>query len=263
MRVNPSDATAVPHGLDTCVVMPTYNERENLERTIGLVLSNNPCADVLVVDDGSPDGTGELAERMAQTNTRIKVLHRPGKGGLGPAYTAGFAQALADGYALICEMDMDGSHRAVDLAAMLLSIRQHPDVSLVIGSRRVTGGSTPHWPWYRDAISRAGSWYASTMLALPVHDMTAGFRVYRAAMLRQVMRGFDAQGEPANGYVFQIDMTRRVAALHGEILEVPITFPERVHGDSKMSLSIVIEAMSKVSVWGLQRIFTAAFESLR
>ena len=167
---------------------------------------------------------------------------------------AGFARALADDYRFICEMDMDGSHRAVDLAAMLRAIRQRPDVSLVIGSRRVPGGSTPHWPWYRDAISRAGSWYASTMLGLPVHDMTAGFRVYRAAMLRRVMGGFDAHTEPANGYVFQIDMTRRVAATGGRILEVPITFPERVRGTSKMSVAIVIEAMSRVSVWGVRRI---------
>ena len=237
---------------DVCVVMPTYNERENLAITLHDVFSTNPEVHVLVVDDGSPDGTGDLAGRMAAGDARIHVLHRLRKAGLGPAYVAGFRYALGHGYRFVCEMDMDGSHRGADLAGMLKTIGADPAVAMVIGSRRVDGGSTPNWPWYRDLISRAGSWYARTLLALPVHDLTAGFRVYRAAWLRKL----DLGSQRANGYVFQIDMTRRVAASGGVIVEVPVTFPERVRGRSKMSMGIVAEAMMRVTVWGLRRLLT-------
>lgn len=246
------DVNQSPLGDSTCVVMPTYNERENLTTTLGDVFSHNPQVHVLVVDDNSPDGTGQMAESMASADPRIRVLHRTVKEGLGPAYAAGFRYALAHDYEFVCEMDMDGSHRGVDLAAMLRAMLAHPEVSLVIGSRRVPGGSTPNWPWYRDLISRCGSWYARTMLALPVHDVTAGFRVYRAT----VLRALDLGEQRANGYVFQIDMTRRVAAAGGAMIEIPITFPERVRGSSKMSTAIVLEAMTKVTVWGVRGWFT-------
>lgn len=236
-----------------CVVMPTYNERENLRTTLDGVFAYNPDIDVLVVDDGSPDGTGELAEHMAGENSRLHVMHREGKGGLGPAYLAGFAWALDRGYDVVCEMDMDGSHRPQDLARMLKVMRFDRGVDLVIGSRRVPGGRTEGWPWYRDLISRGGSWYARTMLGLGVRDMTAGFRAYRADLLRRM----DLRSVQANGYVFQIDMTRRAAAVGGRILEVPIVFPERRRGVSKMDSAIVAEAMRCVTVWGVERMRAA------
>ena len=232
--------------------MPTYNERGNLEATLADVFAHNPHVHVLVVDDNSPDGTGEAADAMAARDARIHVLHRPGKEGLGPAYLAGFRHALAQGYDLICEMDMDGSHRGADLAALLETIRRNSQASLVIGSRRVPSGSAPNWPWYRNLVSRCGSWYARTMLALPVRDVTSGLRVYRAAMLRSL----DLTHLDSNGYVFQIDMTRRVAAAGGTIVEVPITFDERAYGSSKMSAAIVVEALVRVTQWGLERLVT-------
>lgn len=240
-------------GDGVCVVMPTYNERENLRTTLDGVFAYNPDVDVLIVDDASPDGTGELADQMAQDNGRIHVLHRGGKGGLGPAYLAGFAWALDRGYAVVCEMDMDGSHRPQDLARMLKVMRCDRGVDLVIGSRRVPGGRTEGWPWYRDLISRGGSWYARRMLGLGVRDMTAGFRAYRADLLRHM----DLRSVEANGYVFQIDMTRRAAAVGGRILEVPIVFPERRRGVSKMDSAIVVEAMRNVTLWGIARIRSA------
>ncbi|WP_137655200.1 polyprenol monophosphomannose synthase [Bifidobacterium moukalabense] len=237
----------------TCVVMPTYNELENLRPTIGGIFACRPSVEILIVDDGSPDGTGELADRMAIEDPRIHVLHRAGKNGLGPAYLAGFAWALNQGFDVICEMDMDGSHRPQDLPKLLDALAGGtsgavPD--LVIGSRRVDGGRTEGWSAFRDLISRGGSWYARTMLGIDVRDMTAGFRTYRASMLRAL----DLDAIEANGYVFQIDMTRRVAAAGGRIVEVPIVFPDRVRGKSKMSNAIVVEAMRRVTVWGLQRL---------
>ncbi|WP_399552316.1 polyprenol monophosphomannose synthase [uncultured Bifidobacterium sp.] len=229
--------------------MPTYDERENLVPTIRGVLGNEPDVDVLVVDDASPDGTGELADRLAAKDGRVHVLHRTEKNGLGPAYLEGFAWALANGYDVVCEMDMDGSHRPEDLPRLLDPLGRHPAVDLVIGSRRVSGGRTENWPWYRDLISRGGSWYARRMLGLGVHDMTAGFRAYRASMLRRL----DLSSVVSNGYVFQIDMTRRVAAAGGRIVEVPIVFLERIRGRSKMDSSIVSEAMRSVTVWGVRR----------
>ena len=243
-------------GVDTCVVMPTYSERGNLETTLADLFAHNPHVHVLVVDDNSPDGTGVAADAMAAHDARIHVLNRPGKEGLGPAYIAGFRQALARGYEFICEMDMDGSHRGVDLATMLGVIRRNKRVALVVGSRRVAGGSTENWPLYRDLLSRCGSWYARTMLSLPVRDVTSGLRVYRA----EVLGALEWKHLESNGYVFQIDMTRRVAAAGGLIQEVPITFAERVHGNSKMSLAIIAEAMARVTQWGFQRLAVGRME---
>lgn len=229
--------------------MPTYNEKENLVPTTSGVLANEPDAHILVVDDASPDGTGELADDLAGRDERVHVLHRTAKNGLGPAYLAGFDWALGHGYDVVCEMDMDGSHRPEDLPRLLDALDREPVVDLVIGSRRVPGGRTENWPWYRDLISRGGSWYARWMLGLGVHDMTSGFRAYRASMLRRL----DLSSVVSNGYVFQIDMTRRVAAAGGGIAEVPIVFMERVRGRSKMDSSIVSEAMRSVTVWGVRR----------
>lgn len=237
------------HAVEVLVVMPTYDEAENLGPTLANVFALNPNVDVLVVDDDSPDGTGRVADFLAQGDGRIHVLHRQSKQGLGPAYIDGFHWGLSHGYDVICEMDMDGSHRAEDLARMLAVLNRNPGVDLVIGSRRVEGGQTINWSGTRNAISRLGSCYARLMLGLPVRDMTAGFRAYKADILRTI----DLDEINANGYVFQIDMTRRVAAAGGVIREVPIAFVERTRGESKMTRSIVIEAMAKVTLWGLQR----------
>lgn len=245
-----SESKGLPESDRVVIVMPTYNEVANLNTTLSGVFAHVPEAEVLIVDDNSPDGTGRLADFMAQGNRRIHVLHRPEKNGLGPAYLAGFHWALAHGYTLICEMDMDGSHRPEDLRRMLDVAKLNPDVDLVIGSRRVAGGETVNWAWSRDLISRVGSWYARTMLGLPVRDMTAGFRVYRAAMLARL----GLERVQANGYVFQVDMTRRVAAAGGVIREVPIAFVERTLGKSKMSRNIVVEAMWRVTQWGCERL---------
>lgn len=234
----------------TCVVMPTYNERENLAITLDAVFVHNPHVDILIVDDQSPDGTGFLADNMAVDNPRLHVLHRAQKNGLGPAYIAGFHWALKHGYEVICEMDMDGSHRAQDLHALLRVLASDDSIDVVIGSRRVSGGRTVNWPWYRDAISRGGSWYARTMLNIPVRDMTAGLRAYSARILRDI----DFRDIEANGYVFQIDMTRRVVAAGGRIVEVPIVFAERTRGKSKMNSNIVVEAMRRVTMWGFERL---------
>ncbi|OZG56639.1 dolichol-phosphate mannosyltransferase [Bifidobacterium tissieri] len=255
---------AISGGASVVVVMPTYNEKDNLPVTIPAVLRHCPDVHVLVVDDNSPDGTGDLADAMADDDPRIHVLHRAGKGGLGPAYLAGFRWALDRGYDVICEMDMDGSHRPQDLPRLLAPLlgvsgrggagaRYAGRVDLVIGSRRVRGGRSEGWPWYRNLISSCGSLYARIMLGSRVHDMTAGFRAYRASMLRSVR----LNEVEAGGYVFQIDMTRRVLAAGGVIREVPIVFPQRVRGVSKMSSAIVLEAMWRVTIWGLQRLIPA------
>lgn len=241
-----------------CVVMPTYNEAQNLTITLTGVFAHNPEVHILVVDDASPDGTGELADAMAQHDDRVHVMHRQGKQGLGPAYIAGFDWAIAHGYSIICEMDMDGSHRPQDLTKLLERMRD-PQVDAVIGSRRVRGGSSQGWPWYRNLISSCGSWYARFMLGISIRDMTAGFRAYRSAALQQL----NLHDIAANGYVFQIDMTRRLAAKGARIVEVPIVFPQRAYGESKMSLGIVAEAMKKVTIWGCERMWRSLVRIFR
>lgn len=238
------------NAVSVLIVMPTYNEGENLSPTLAHVFSKNPQVSIVVVDDDSPDGTGRVADFLAQGDDRVHVIHRHAKEGLGPAYIEGFHWGLEQGYDVICEMDMDGSHRAEDLTRMLAVLNRNPSIDLVIGSRRIEGGQTINWSPTRNAISRLGSWYARHMLALPVHDMTAGFRAYKA----EILRAIDLDGINANGYVFQIDMTRRVAAAGGRIREVPIAFVERTRGKSKMTQSIVVEAMLKVTLWGIRRL---------
>ena len=241
---------AVRGGAGIVVVMPTYQEADNIGVTLPRLLACCPEVDVLVVDDNSPDGTGALAEDMASGNPRVHVIHRHARRGLGPAYVQGFRWSLEHGYDLICEMDMDGSHRPQDLARMLAVARGETHPGLVIGSRRVRGGRTQHWPWYRDLISRAGSWYARTALGSSVRDMTAGLRVYRADVLRRI----DLGRVRSSGYVFQVDMLRRVQAMGVSVVEVPIVFVERVRGSSKMDAGIVLEAMAQVTLWGVERL---------
>jgi dolichol-phosphate mannosyltransferase len=234
--------------LRAVVVMPTYNEAESLERTLAILLETLPSASVLVVDDHSPDGTGELAERLAVADPRISVLHRTGRPGLGHAYLAGFARALEGGFDAIVEMDADGSHPASALPAMLAALDTH---DLAIGSRWTPGGAVANWPRHREWLSRAANTYARLALRIPVRDSTAGYRAYRAETLRRI----DLTRIDSRGYCFQIDMTLRVIDAGLSVAEVPITFVDRVAGRSKMSGSIVVEAMLRVTGWGLARLF--------
>lgn len=235
------------------VIIPTYNERENIGAAVARVHEAAPEVHILIVDDASPDGTGELADEMAAADDRLAVLHRAGKQGLGPAYLAGFAYGIEKGYGLLVEMDADGSHPASALPVMLQTMRDDADGSLggVIGSRWVEGGSVADWPKSREFISRGGSWYARTMLGIRVRDVTAGYRVYRSDVLQEL--GLDAVA--SEGYCFQIDLTRRVLAAGYRLAEVPILFRDRELGESKMSMGIMVEAMLKVTGWGAQRVF--------
>jgi dolichol-phosphate mannosyltransferase len=234
----------------TLVIIPTYDERENIGDAVGGVLTALPDAHVLIVDDASPDGTGALADEMAAADPRVHVLHRTHKDGLGGAYLQGFAWALDQGYEYVGEFDADGSHPSSALPAMRAALEEGPDVALAIGSRWVPGGSVVDWPRSRELLSRGGNAYARLALGLSVHDATAGFRLYRAAMLRAIDLGSVA----SKGYCFQVDLTVRVLAAGGRIVEVPIEFRERRLGASKMSRAVVLEAMWLVTVWGLARV---------
>ena len=226
--------------------MPTYNERQNLESIAGRVRTALPEADLLVVDDNSPDGTGDIADKLAEADPHVQVLHRTDKAGLGKAYIAGFGWALERGYDVIVEMDADGSHQPEHLPSLVGAL---DGADLSIGSRWVRGGKVVNWPRSREALSRGANIYTRIMLGLGVRDATAGFRAYRAATLRTISL---SQVE-STGYCFQIDLTVRVANAGLRIVEVPITFVEREHGASKMSNSIILEAFWRVAQWGVAR----------
>ncbi|MET0928574.1 MAG: polyprenol monophosphomannose synthase [Aeromicrobium sp.] len=232
----------------TLVVIPTYNESANLAWIIGRIHAAQPELDILVADDGSPDGTGDIADALAADDPRIHVMHRESKQGLGSAYRAGFAWGLARDYAVLLEMDADGSHRPEDLGQILAASMEGAD--LVLGSRWVPGGGVVNWPLHRRLISRGGTLYARLMLGLPVHDATGGFRAFR----RETLERLPLDQVASQGYCFQIDMTRRVHAAGMSVVEVPITFVERERGESKMSGAIVREALWRVTVWGLARL---------
>ena len=235
--------------MNTLVIMPTYNEALNLEHSVTELFAHNPAVKLLIVDDNSPDGTGRLADNLAAGDDRISVLHRQEKSGLAGAYKAGFAWGIERGFDFLVEMDADGSHRAQDLPKLLAAA---PVNDLVIGSRWTKGGKVENWPWHRLMLSRWGNIYAQFMLASRTRDMTAGFRVYKAELLQRL----DLEHLSARGYSFQVEMTRKSEEAKAAIAEVPITFIEREHGVSKMSQSIVIEAMLLVTKLGLQRIFS-------
>lgn len=228
------------------VVMPTYQEADSLPGMIARLREHAPEVDVLVVDDASPDGTGAIADAIAETDDAVSVLHRPGKQGLGVAYRAGFTVALERGYDVVVEMDADGSHLPEELERVLVPLRSGR-ADLVIGSRWVAGGEVVNWPWHRRAISRGGTWYARRMLTLPVHDATAGYRALSATAVRRI----ELDEVASQGYCFQIDVTRRAQAAGLHIEEVPVTFVERAAGTSKMSGAIVREALWRVTLWGL------------
>jgi dolichol-phosphate mannosyltransferase len=227
------------------VIIPTYNERENLELIISRTHAAVADADILVVDDNSPDGTGEIADKIGVTDERVQVLHRQGKSGLGSAYIAGFGWALERGYGAVVEMDADGSHQPEELPDLLAALAKGAD--LVIGSRWVPGGSVHNWPKSRELLSRSANTYTRIMLGISVRDATGGFRAYRADTLRAI--GLDQV--LSQGYCFQIDLTLRAVQAGLTVTEVPITFTERTRGASKMSRAIVGEALLRVTQWGL------------
>lgn len=238
------------------VIVPTYNERENIGPIVGRLRASVPDADVLVVDDGSPDGTGELADALAAVDSNVHVLHRAGKGGLGAAYRAGMNWALDGGYDAVIEMDADGSHRPEQLPVLLAALRgiaEDPEglggtgADLVLGSRWVAGGGVVNWPAHRRLLSRGGSAYSRLALGVPVRDVTGGYRAFTADALRRI----HLDEVESQGYCFQIDMLRRAYNAGLIIVEVPITFVEREHGASKMTGSIVAEAMLRVTGWGI------------
>ena len=227
------------------VLIPTYNERDTLPVIVQRVRRLVPDVDVVVLDDNSPDGTGEVADALAAADPQVHVLHREGKEGLGAAYLAGFGWAMDAGYDAVVEMDADGSHRPEHLPAMLAAA-EHSDA--VIGSRWVRGGSVVNWPLHRKALSVGGNLYVKVLLGMPVNDATAGYRVYRVEALREM--GLD--DVESLGYCFQTDLTWR-AVKHGlTVVEVPITFVEREVGDSKMSPDIMKESLRRITGWGVR-----------
>lgn len=229
------------------VIIPTYNEVDNLERIISRLHEHNPQVHVLVADDNSPDGTGELADKLAGRDERIKVLHRPGKQGLGAAYIAGFTWGLEHGYQLLIEMDADGSHQPEDLPRMLAALKEQ-NADLVIGSRYVKGGKIVNWPWTRQFLSRGGNTYIHLVMGMKVRDVTAGYRVFRRGTLERI----GLESVKSGGYIFQTDLTRRVTKLGLKIVEVPITFVEREIGQSKMNRGIMVESLWRATSWGVQ-----------
>ena len=239
------------NGQQMLVIVPTYNEAQSAPRLISSVLELLPAIHILVVDDGSPDGTAEICQSIADADSlgRVHVMRRAGKQGLGSAYIAGFGWGAARGYKAMIEMDADGSHRPIDLVAMVAAFDADETIDCLIGSRWMPGGKVVNWAKQREALSRGANKYAKFMLGLKVNDITAGFRIYRTSLISRI--DFTTVG--SEGYCFQIEMTRKVVALGAKIKEVPITFVEREFGVSKMSGNIVIEAMSRVTVWGLQR----------
>jgi glycosyltransferase involved in cell wall biosynthesis len=228
------------------IVLPTYKEAANIAPLLRQIKAAVPSADVLVVDDASPDGTADLAEEVGAELGGVHVMRRPRKSGLGSAYRSGFRWGLDHGYDALVEMDADFSHDPVDLPRLLNAIDD--GVGLVIGSRYLPGSSIPIWTWSRRVLSRQGNRYAVFMLRLPLTDATSGFRAYRASMLAELplatMR--------ANGYGFQVEMAYRMAAQSFKVVEIPISFSDRTRGQSKMSSWIVLEAMALVTWWGIR-----------
>jgi dolichol-phosphate mannosyltransferase len=234
--------TAVPGRVLVCV--PTYNELDNLPVIADRLHAAVPDAHLLVIDDGSPDGTGRLADALAAEHDWLHVLHRTSKAGLGAAYVAGFAWARDRGYDVVVEMDADGSHAPEELPRLLERL---VDADLVLGSRWVEGGRVVNWPKSREVLSRGGNWWTRLMLGVPLQDATGGFRAYR----REVLDALPLGDISSQGYCFQVDLAWQTWKAGYRVAEVPITFVERERGESKMSRSIVVEALWRVTWWGL------------
>ncbi|MFF2654405.1 polyprenol monophosphomannose synthase [Streptomyces sp. NPDC058045] len=227
------------------VIIPTYNEAENVESVVERVRTSVPEAHVLVADDNSPDGTGKLADQLAADDEQVHVLHRKGKEGLGAAYLAGFRWGLERGYGVLVEMDADGSHRPEELPRLLTALG---GADLVLGSRWVPGGRVVNWPAHRKLISRGGSTYSRLLLDVPIRDVTGGFRAFR----RETLEGLGLADVASQGYCFQVDLARRSIRAGYHVVEVPITFVDREFGDSKMSRDIFVEALWRVTAWGVR-----------
>jgi dolichol-phosphate mannosyltransferase len=227
------------------VVVPTYDERDNLEWIVGRLRAAVPSVDVLVVDDSSPDGTGEVADRLAALDSQVSVLHRSEKAGLGAAYLDGFRVALERGYDVVGEMDADGSHQPEQLPLLLAALE---DADLVIGSRWVAGGSVVNWPLSRKVLSVGGNLYARLLLGIPLRDVTAGYRLFRRSTLERI----DLATVQSAGYIFQTDLAFRTLRAGLRVVEVPIEFVERVRGESKMSRDVAVESLRRITSWGLR-----------
>ncbi|MEY2848994.1 MAG: hypothetical protein RI885_1659 [Actinomycetota bacterium] len=238
--------TATPNGNPSLVIIPTYNEAQNVESIVDRTLAASDTLDVLVVDDGSPDGTGRIADGLAARHSRVAVLHRTSKEGLGAAYLAGFAYGLERGYEHLVEMDADGSHHPEDLPTLLALLETH---DLALGSRWVPGGAVENWPLRRKLLSRGGNLYTRIALGITVKDATGGFRAFRSRALERI----DIRSVASQGYCFQVDLLWRALERGLSVVETPITFTERVLGESKMSGSIVRESLVRVTLWGLRR----------
>jgi dolichol-phosphate mannosyltransferase len=237
----------------TLVIIPTFNERENLPLILGRLRDARPDVHVLIVDDSSPDGTGEVADELAEADPeRLHVMHRTAKNGLGAAYLAGFAWGLGRQYSVLVEMDADGSHAPEQLHRLLDAVDAGAD--LAIGSRYVDGGTVRNWPRRRVALSKVANTYSRLLLGIGVHDITAGYRAYR----REVLETIDLGAVDSKGYCFQIDLTWRTVDNGFVVVEVPITFTERELGTSKMSGSNIREALVKVARWGIEARLTRA-----
>jgi len=232
----------------TVVIIPTFNEVENLRRLLPQIFELP--VDILIVDDASKDGTPNLVRESQKNNSRLAMLERPQKMGLGSAYRDGFKWALDHGYTAIIQMDADGSHRVSDLKEMLRLFNSQGSVELVIGSRWIQGGAVRNWPKHRELLSRSANLYSRVLLGLTIKDSTAGFRIYSSDLLRKM----NLQGIGSEGYAFQIEMTREADRVGAQIVEVPIVFVEREFGVSKMSGAIVLEALLRVTTWGLARL---------
>jgi dolichol-phosphate mannosyltransferase len=225
------------------VVVPTYNEAENIREITARVRQAVPAAEILIADDSSPDGTGAIADQLAAADPQVHVLHRPGKQGLGAAYVAGFGWAREHGFDVVVEMDADGSHAPEQLPRLLDALRT---ADVVLGSRWVPGGRVVNWPWRRMVLSRGANLYTRLVMGMPIRDATGGYRVYRMPVLDKI----DIDSVVSQGYCFQVDLAWR-AHRHGlRVVEVPITFAERERGASKMSTTIIREALWRVTVWG-------------
>jgi dolichol-phosphate mannosyltransferase len=230
----------------TLVVVPTYNEADNIDRLLTEIRRNAPAVTVLVVDDNSPDGTAKHVADIAATDEHVHLLPRPKKEGLGVAYRAGFTWALHHDFDCVITMDADFSHDPAVIPELLRAVSEGADV--VIGSRYVPGGSIPQWRWYRRALSRFGNLYAARMLRLRAHDATSGYRAYRASSLEAI----DYESVRANGYGFLIEMTYRATRAEAGIVEIPIAFVDRTDGKSKMSSAVIVESMALVTRWGIR-----------
>ncbi|MFJ4688537.1 polyprenol monophosphomannose synthase [Streptomyces sp. NPDC088789] len=226
------------------VIIPTYNEAENVKTIVGRVRAAVPEAHVLVADDNSPDGTGKLADELTAEDEQVHVLHRQGKEGLGAAYVAGFRWGLERDFGVLIEMDADGSHQPEELPRLLTALK---GADLVLGSRWVPGGRVVNWPRSREFISRGGSLYSRVLLDVPLRDVTGGYRAFR----RETLEGLGLTDVASQGYCFQVDLARRAVKAGYHVVEVPITFVDRELGDSKMSRDIFVEALWRVTAWGV------------